>query len=489
MNNPPRLLAWTDFVLDLHDFLQDKDIDTPLYIVGGAVRDAYTRGAIKDIDIAVQGNAIRMARNFADWFEGDIFVMDRERDVARVFLATEEGDVVLDFARFRGESLYDDLADRDFTVNAMAADLLGDIVVLIDPLNGETDLNQKVLRRCSPHAIADDPIRVLRAVRQSVQLKLRIEPETLDDIRQFAPSIRESSPERIRDEFWKILALDKPSQALRVLQHLGILKYVVPNIDQLAGIEQALPHRHNVWNHTLLVIERLNTILTSISYKRTDNTAATFDMGTLVMQLDRFRAKLQAHISRTSGNGRRHAQTLILGALIHNLGKIEADGNYVQRGADLASELADDFKLTNDEQKRLVSVIRHYRDVLNRPAWETLDLHRFWYDLGENGIDACLFVLADYLGMVATELEQGEWLILVERVTILLDTYFNHHDTIVNPPLFLNGNDLMTLLNINGGRVIGTLLTRLREAQVTHQVETVDAAEAFIQSQYQELST
>lgn len=489
MNNPPRLLAWTDFVLDLHDFLQDKDIDTPMYIVGGAVRDAYTRGAIKDIDIAVQGNAIRMARNFADWFDGDIFVMDRERDVARVFLATQDGDVVLDFARFRGESLQEDLADRDFTVNAMAADLLGDIVVLIDPLKGETDMNQKLLRRCSSNAIADDPIRVLRAVRQSVQLKLRIEPQTLDDMRQFAPNIRDSSSERIRDEFWKILALDKPSQALRVLQHLGILKHVIPNIDQLVGMEQELPHRHDVWNHTLLVIERLNTILTSISHKRTDNTAATFDMGTLVMQLDRFRAKLQAHISRSSGNGRQHSQTLILSALIHNLGKIEPDGNYVKRGGILADTLANGFKLTNDEQKRLVSVIALYRDVLDRTVWETIDLHRFWYNAGENGIDACLLALADYLGTVATELEQGDWLILVERVTILLDTYFNHYNTIVNPQLFLNGNDLMTLLNIHGGRVVGELLTRLREAQVMRRVESVDEAEAFIQSQYQELST
>lgn len=109
MTNPPVRLAWTDFVLDLRDFLIDKQVNTPLYIVGGAVRDAYLRGAIKDIDIAVDGDAIQIARQIADWFDGDIFVMDKERGVARVFVDTPDGQVSMDFARFRGDTLDDDL--------------------------------------------------------------------------------------------------------------------------------------------------------------------------------------------------------------------------------------------------------------------------------------------------------------------------------------------------------------------------------------------
>lgn len=488
MNNPPIRLAWTDFVLDLQDLLLEKNVQTPMYIVGGAVRDAYLRGAIKDIDIAVDGDAIRMARHLADWLEGDIFVMDKEREVARVFVNTLEGQVVLDVSRFRADTLENDLRDRDFTVNAMAADLLADVEVMIDPLGGEQDLNDKILRRCTDYSIQDDPIRILRAVRQSVQLKLKIHPDTLNDMRQNVEDIKQSSPERIRDEFFNILGLGLPSRAIRVLQHLNVLTLIIPNTDQLSAIQQASPHRFNVWDHTLLVVERMNGILTGISPRRTDNTAATFDLGMLVIQFDRYRKQLQQHITREYGNGRTHHQVLILGALIHNLGKIEDVTKYIQLSANNAEVLAEALRLTNQESKYLTSMIASYREVLEKSEWSDLALHRFWYPLQERGIDAILLAVADYLGTYGAELEQSEWLKIVERVTILLDTYFIKFDQIVSPTMLLNGNDLMTLLDIQGGPIIGDLLTNLREAQVTGEITTVEDARDFVRDQYQQLT-
>lgn len=483
MNNPAVRLAWTDFVLDFQDLLHEHQVNTPMYIVGGAVRDAYIRGAIKDIDIAVDGDAIRIARHVADWFEGDIFVMDEERGVARVFVQTIDGEVMLDFAKFRGNTIEDDLHDRDFTINAMAADLLGDVAELIDPLNGELDLNQKVLRRCSPHSIADDPIRSLRAIRQSVQLKLKIHPDTLQDIRQQVAGINESSFERVRDEFYKILESSHPSRAIRVLQHLDILKYVISDIDSLVGLEQEFPHRFDVWNHTLLVIERINMIMTAISYRRTDQTAASFDLGMLVIQFDRYRKYLVEHISRAYGNGRTHRSLLILAALIHNLGKTTSVDNHMSITKEHAKEVALSLRLTNDEQKRLLAALGAYRQVLDTVEWTVLELHRFWYSLRDDGIDAILLAVADYLGTVGAELEQLEWLSFVERVTILLDTYFNKYDTVVNPILYLDGNDIMGMLDEKGSPKIGKLLTVLREAQATGEVKSVEAAREFVQQQ------
>jgi len=484
MNNPQVRLAWTDFVLDLQDMLLGKEVKTPMYIVGGGVRDAYRRAEIKDIDIAVDGDAIRIARHIADWFDGDIFVMDAERGVARVFVQTQEGQIELDFANFRGETLDDDLRDRDFTINAMAADLLGDVSELIDPLNGQNDLNQKVLRRCSTHSIQDDPIRALRAIRQSVQLKLRIHPDTLGDIRDNVTGLDQSSFERVRDEFYKILGTVQPSRAIRVLQHLGMLSYIIVDSDELIGLAQSLPHHFDVWNHTLLVIERMNSILKSISYKRTDNTAATFDLGMLVIQLDRYRAKLQAHMAREYGNGRTHEELLILGALIHNLGKIDSINDHLPTTKSKAKDVAEMLRLTNDEQKRLMSMVGSYREVLDKTEWTILDLHRFWFIQKDNGIDAILLALADYLGMVGAELVQSEWLVIVERAIIMLDTYFNQYETVVDPSLFLNGNDIMDMLDLEGSPMIGQLLTLLREAQVTGDVVSVDDARDFIKQHY-----
>ena len=485
MNKPPIRLAWTDFVLDLQDLLILKRVMTPMYIVGGAVRDAYRRAEIKDIDITVDGDAIQLARKIANWLEGDIFVMDVERGVARVFVSILDDSVTLDFASFRGATLADDLRDRDFTINAMASDMLGDITVLIDPLDGADDLNQKILRRCSDKSIVEDPIRIIRAIRQSVELQLKIHPDTLGDIRNYVNRINESSPERVRDEFYKILSLPNPSRAMRILQHLEILKFIINDIDALVGLKQELPHRFDCWNHTLLVVKNMSSILTSISYQRTDNTAATFDLGMLVIQLDRYRHKLQAHISREYGNGRTHRELLILGALIHNLGKAEESINHSHLSKIKAKQVAESLRLANDEQKALVTMVGSYRDVLDQLEWTVLDLHRFWFSLGEGGIDAILLVVADYLGTYGAELEQISWLVIVERVTILLDAYFNKYEKVVNPILFLDGNEIMNMLNLQSSPVIGKLLMKLREAQVVGDVTSVETAQAFIEEEFQ----
>src|SRR5262249_5619969 len=152
---------------------------------------------------------------------GAFFVLDAERDVGRVLLDSQEGRLLIDVAGFRGDSLEADLRDRDFTVNAMAVGLHGDLDYVIDPTKRARDAVMKVIRRCNPDAMAHDPIRALRAVRQSVQFGFRIDPETVADIRAQAPRLLDTSIERVRDELFKLLALAKPGAALRVADRLG----------------------------------------------------------------------------------------------------------------------------------------------------------------------------------------------------------------------------------------------------------------------------
>src|SRR6185369_5338691 len=193
---PHRPLLWPDILLDIQEFL--ADVSDEIYIVGGAVRDALLHRPLHDIDLATSGHAIQIARQIANHFKGDFFVLDGDRDVGRALLNLPDGRLMLDVARFRGASLVDDLSDRDFTLNALAVDVKADLSLLIDPLNGEEDIKKHLLRRCSDHALSDDPIRALRAVRQSSQLNMHIEADTLLDIKASVGIINESSPERIR---------------------------------------------------------------------------------------------------------------------------------------------------------------------------------------------------------------------------------------------------------------------------------------------------
>src|SRR5690606_23960871 len=119
---------------------------------------------------------------------------------------TMDGLLVFDVASLRGPDLLADLSDRDFTLNAMAVDLNGDLGMLIDPLGGENDSIGRMIRQCGPDSLPSDPLRALRAVRQSVQLGARIEKETLAAGRSVVPRLRDVSPERVRDEFFRILA-------------------------------------------------------------------------------------------------------------------------------------------------------------------------------------------------------------------------------------------------------------------------------------------
>lgn len=460
-------LSWTDFVYDLGELLGAQVIETPVYLVGGAVRDAYLRGAIKDIDIAVDGDAIGLARRVTDLLNADVYIMDRERGVARVFVTYQGENIYVDFARFRGATLEEDLHDRDFTMNAMAADLLGDLEVLIDPLGGALDLNHKILRRCSGSSIADDPIRVLRAIRLSTQFGLRIHPDTLADIHVQADALSQCSGERVRDEFFKLLSLDRAGRGLRVLLHLGVLRRIMArdNPKVLMQLDSAAVVS---WSDALAVVERMSAILKSISKRRSDNTAASFDLGTLVIQLDRFRASLQVHIEQEYGNGRRHSELLILAALLHD----RAD-------TDIGA-LAKTLKLTVAEGRKLASVIKNFRRIADQDNWTELDRHRFWYELGESGIDAILLAAAAYLGTRGGEFNQAEWLENVEVLTLLLDAYFSRNDKVVNPALLLDGNDIRQLCQIKSGPLVGDLLTALREAQVTGKVCTISDARDFV---------
>lgn len=463
---PKRPLNWPDAVFDLAEIVGQLPNANDVYIVGGAVRDAYLGRPIKDIDLVTPSDAIKLARKLADALHGDVFVMDAERDVARVLLNAPDGRLNIDLASFRAEGLLADLSDRDFTLNAMAVDLRSDLDMLIDPLNGEADLVTRVLRRCSPDAIAHDPIRGLRAVRQSVQLHARIEPETLRDIRAHAATLMSStSPERVRDEFFKVLSSSKPASALRIASTLGLLDSIFP--------ESATLKTHNTWDKALVTLEKLAKLTATISPTRTDETAATFESGMVVMGLDRFRKPLQQHLGFEWPNERSHSTLLTLSALL--LWSAPLVG---QSPSQYAVSTAETLRLSNGERQRLKLILMDLSpsDALLADEITPLYAHRFWRKLGEAGIDVCLLGLAHYLGKMGAELVQDRWVRLIEQVAQLLEMYLLRHDEIIAPPILLDGVALQEQLNLTPGPMIGALLETIREAQVVGEVVTADDA-------------
>ena len=267
-------------------------------MVGGAVRDAYLHRPLKDIDLATREDGCLLARRIANRLGGAYYPLDATRGVGRAIIPWEGSNIVVDVAQFRGISLNEDLAKRDLTVNALAVDLHGDLDKVIDFTGGLEDIRQGVVRQCQAQALAEDPIRVLRAVRASVSLGFVIAPDTVACMRQNATRLRSISGERVRDEFMQILGGNRPSGAIKVLAQLGILEQIMPELLALQDLAQAPPHYYDVWKHTLSVVEETDRLLKLFSDERDDNATGNMQHGLAAWTLDVFHSELASHIGR-----------------------------------------------------------------------------------------------------------------------------------------------------------------------------------------------
>ena len=248
-----------------------------VFVVGGYVRDYFLGNVKKDIDFTVIGDALEFAQITADHFRSKAVIYERFRTAL-----VPVGDYHLEFVGTRKElyhadsrnpiveqgSFEDDIKRRDFTVNSMAFSLdPSSFGQLIDLFHGIEDLEHKLLRTPLDPEItfSDDPLRMMRAARFASRLQFDIDPAALSAMKKMNSRIQIISQERITDEFLKILQSDKPSIGLNILHDTGLLAYVFPEVERLAGVElvqigeQEYAHK-DVFYHTLQVVDSICTM-------------------------------------------------------------------------------------------------------------------------------------------------------------------------------------------------------------------------------------
>jgi len=485
---PARPLVWPPLVERLRILLKDQP---DIYLVGGVVRDALLQRPSHDLDLVARGDGCAVARAIADELGGAYYPLDVERGVGRALIPWQEETITVDVAHIRGPDLQTDLSLRDFTINAMAAPLAGDEQHVYDPLGGLADLQAKRLRLCAPRAIADDPVRSLRAVRFSLMFGLFIEPGTRAALRDNVHRLKECSVERIRDEFIAILQAPRPQAGLAALQQLGLLQQIIPEVELLPGLTQPPPHQYDVWRHTLLTVERLYEIATMLEGQRSSDDAANVQLGLIAFALSGMRESLGEHLKQQWANHHAHRGLLVLAALLHDIGKPAARQEVGERvsfhghervGATIAQDRARALRLSNEETARLGAIVRHHM----RPHWLYANppltrraVCRFWRDTGEAGIDICLLALADYLATYGVMLDSQQWTHYLELVRDLLQSYLRRRETDVAPPPLLTGRDLIQELQLRPGPLVGELIERLTEAQVMGEITSREEALAF----------
>jgi tRNA nucleotidyltransferase/poly(A) polymerase len=457
-----------------------------VYLIGGAVRDLLLGKATHDLDFTLAGDVFHISRKIADKIGAAFYPLDEERNTARLVLHKADGSrVTYDFAAFRGLDLEKDLRSRDFTINAMAIDIRQP-TGLLDPLLGAADLRAHTLRACSPTAISDDPVRILRAVRLAAAYHLHILPETLSQMRQAAPQLAYISTERVRDELFRILAGPRPATSLRALDMLGVFSVTLPELTQLKGLEQSPPHILDAWRHTLDVAQKLEVITNALSPQFNPDEAADYFIGLAVLKLGKFRQQIGKHLEMMLNPDRSVKSLLFFAALFHDIGKPETRQRdekgiihflgHEKTGEQIAGDRAQALHLSNSEVERTRLIIRGHlrpRQLSNTTHLPTRKaIYHFFRDTGAAGVDICLLSLADLLGTYGAGLPGDLWIQQLEVVRLLLEAWFEKPEESISPPALLNGHDLMSELHLEAGPVVGQLISAIREGQATGQIHT-----------------
>lgn len=229
------------------DFASRERVVDDIYVVGGAVRDLLIEKEIKDLDLAVEGDALSLARRFAGAAGGSFVLLDESFCAARVVL----GGRIVDLTALRGGSIDADLAGRDLTINAMALPLSridgalsgpgsSRSALVIDPFLGKEDLARGIIRMVAEENLRSDPLRLLRAYRFAATLGFTIEETTGQSLRSLSPLITTVAAERIAEELRAIFGTERSAAVVGAMARDGLLTALFPALSQ-GPLEEALP--------------------------------------------------------------------------------------------------------------------------------------------------------------------------------------------------------------------------------------------------------
>lgn len=479
------------------------------WIVGGTLRDALLGRPIHDVDVAVDGPALPIARAVADALGASFVVLDEAHAVARVVLP--DGDV-LDLASLRAPTLHADLQARDFTVNALAAPLLDDGTLgpLIDPLDGQADLAAGMLRLCAPSAFAQDPLRMLRATRLAATLGWTVDPGLDQALRLYAPLVAQVSAERVRDELIALLATRWSAPWLRYLDRAGVLGVLFPELAPTHGETQPIVHFLDVWEHTLEAICAGEWILAQLAGNtqpappappadRDDvYPPAFFSHPVAARAYSELRAELQwgdhvlAHMQQPLSGGHERRAMWKLALLLHDIAKPATRANkpeggvsfhgHQDIGADQARAIGQRLRLSRPEIEYLYTVVRgHMRPGQLNDQGETTPraAYRFFRDLGSAAVDTLLHSLADHLATRGPQLSPPHWAMHLAWTDAMLGFHWDAARQEQQRAPLVDGRTLLRELNLTPGPLVGELLEAIREAQASGEISSVADALAL----------
>jgi poly(A) polymerase len=451
------------------------------YLVGGFVRDGILGRATADIDIAVSADALDVASDIAGASGGRYLPLDKENGVGRVILYDESGSKwEIDFTTLQGD-IEDDLARRDFTIDAIAVELDDamstkvNTVDFIDPFHGREDLHTGIVRAVSQGSFRDDPVRLLRGIRLAAELGFTIDSDTLESIHADSNLITTVAGERVREELLRLLALPGAGNWLSCLDETGLLMALIPELAATKGVDQPRVHVWDVFEHSIQTVKAVEFIL-----RENDGEYMLNE----ILEVVPWSEDLMRHFATEISHGSTRRSLLKLAALLHDIAKprtksIDASGRarflgHPQDGAAMAAGIMERLRFSTRESK-LVELLVKYHLRPTQMSHEALPtrraIYRFFRDTGETGIDILFLSLADHLATRGAELDIAQWREHCRVVEYVLDKHAEA-EGLPLPARLIDGHDIMKAFGMSPGPKVGQMLEAIKEARAAGEVKS-----------------
>ncbi|MFT4048799.1 MAG: HD domain-containing protein [Solirubrobacterales bacterium] len=437
------------------------------WYVGGAVRDLLLGLPVKDVDIAVTGDPRVAARAVHAQVGGDIFSLSDRFGTWRV--NASEG-FQIDITALRGATIEEDLGHRDFTVNAMA--LSANRHELIDLFGGIGDIDRRLLKLVAERAYEDDPLRPLRLPRLAATLDFTVDADTAEVTRRHAVRVTEPAAERVFAELRGLLASPGALRGIRLLDELGLMEIVLPELKRLQGMEQTVYHHKDVYEHTLEVLE---------------NVIAFEDAGYAVFT-DHAPA-LRELMSEELADELTRAGALRWAALLHDIGKPDTLTRFDEdrigfpghdiRGAEIVREICRRLHTSERFSQYVAALTRHHMrlgfQIPKRPL-SGREIYTYLRKSSPVEVEVGVLSVADRMATRGRKHEEA----IPRHIDFAIDLTDLALDWRANPlqPL-IRGDELAGALGIEPGPRLGELLAEIAQAQYAGEVATADEAIAL----------
>ncbi|MCX8012483.1 MAG: hypothetical protein N3A64_04970, partial [Desulfobacterota bacterium] len=434
------------------------ELNTPVYLVGGAVRDLLMGFLVeKDFDLVMEAQLLKAVHLLAQKVGGSFFPLSLTPLNYRVVLRQNNQKLEIDFSELRGSNLYEDLLNRDFTINAIALklnDLFGKNkeIPLYDPLGGKEDLKKRTLRVASPASFDQDPLRILRAIRIVRECQLQLEPQTRAKIIQQKELLLSVSEERVRSEFFKLLSFPEAQKSFQWLEELGLLSLLLPEKppDIKPGLE---------------IVKRCEWAL--------DHLTDIFP---------EFSERVKNHLEEEIEESITRKSLFKLAAFLVAKKKVFSQ----EKALAWVEKLSQRFKLGKKARMILKKMIKFSPQLLFKNeinCFYPRVLFQLLRKVESEMIEIMLLSWADYLQQINEPLGSREDFRTRKWLNYLLDYYFNEYP--LSRPL-ISGQDIMVKFGLNEGKIVGKLLNQVALMEAEGKLHTSEEAIQYVENYLRE---